>query len=360
MAATMKVRTDTLNMAAQRLAATAGELESLCASLPRIMSPSLMKTSRELNACKTRSHALASRMRRVSNGTRVASRILSSCEQGLVRKARWAEKADGHSEKSNHDVNDLIFDAIGGLGLPGGIIGGLLKWNYDPSTKNLVKFVSKGGKSIVKWAGFEKDLTDIERNRKLFGLDKYLKTPSEAAKWGTRFKENFEQGFMKGFWDNAKDGKVVDKGKLASNLFTWGAAAITSGIDNYQEYKSGKISGDRAVIEWGVETVATVALTAAIGGAIAALGGSVIAVAVGGAVVKWGADWVCKQVTGKGVVESVGYAVGEVYDFGKKVNTEINKIVQKGVDHVARQAKATLVNAKNTLVNWFNPPKLAW
>lgn len=393
MAYKIKVQTDTLHAAARQLSRAASELDSLCSSLPASFMLSKAGVQSRMIACKSRGRRVASTMRRVNNGTIAAAQALSACERRLTRgRSVWDYGKDilnqpgmqgtpttvcpphhagggggggggGGIDGVDHPFENLIFDVIGGFGIAGGIISGLIKVGTDPSAKNLSKFVVKATKNVVKWAGIKKHTPYKYRDMKLLGLDKYLKRPSQATKWATRFKNNFTKAFKKGFWD---------KGKTVSNLFTWGGAALGAAFDNWGEYKDGKISADRAIVEGVAETVGTVALTSAAGALVVALSPVAlpgVVVAAGGAAVLWGADYLSKKVFGMGVVEGAGHLVGEVYDGAKYVVKEAGKAIGSAVDKtvdLVKETGAKLVDGVKTKVKWvtnlFKPrkPLFSW
>lgn len=369
MANTIKVKTDTLQTAARRLSRAAGDLEALCSSLPVLHDRRLGAARAQLSACKNKGRVVSSRIRRTSNSVVVAAGVLANCERRQITKARAVGTTGaqvpggggGGGGLGGDDIptvpalpkfSDLIFDAVGGFGIAGGLIGPLTKYGFEPSAKNLVKMLAKGGKSVAKWAEFKKHTRYSVRNKKLLGLQPFLKNPSQATKWGLRFKRNFSKGFQKGWWDTGKSAAAK-----AGNVFTWGAALVNSAIDNFNEYKDGKISADRAVVEGAVETVSTVAVGAAASALVVALAPALpgVAVAVVGAGVVWGANYLTKLVTGKGVVEGVGYLAGEAYDLAKEGAKAIGKgavQVAKGAAELAKKTGAAVADGAKTVAKW--------
>lgn len=347
MAEKIEIQTDLIHKTAQNLYSTAIELESLIACVPRIDHLRLQKLNNELLECKLRAKGLVNYMQKISKGTHKAADMFSVCEDQL---AMYKSRGTGVricprvSVKLNNSASEdeafmrTISKVIGGFGVVGGIVGSTIKWGLDPSAKNLSLLVIKSGKAIVKWTGFKKNTRYDLRYKKMLGLDKYLKNPSKATKWSKKFKNNFNKSFRKGLWE---------KGKTASNLFTWGAAAISAMYDNANEYLDGKISLDRAVVEGVVETVGTVVVASAASALVVAISPIAlpgVAVAVIGAGVVWGADYISKQICGMGVVEGVGHLAGEIYNFGKKTSQIL-----------AEKTKSIVAGAKNTVAKWFNP-----
>ena len=116
-------------------------------------------------------------------------------------------------------------------------------------------------------------------------------------------------------------GKYTDfstAGKSISAVAKWagvGIMAIASGVDNYNEYKSGEIDAGRAVretvMETGVDVLASAGIYAAIGAGLAATGIGAPVVLVGALAVgvKWGLDALCKSLTGKDMVELASDAI---------------------------------------------------
>lgn len=225
----------------------------------------------------------------------------------------------------------MISKTLSGFGIGGGILSSwmdvaLSKDGYDLA-KSAGKAIVKTGDKIVKWIDLDKrytklsnlgkDYADKLRTKEFWGLNKYIKSPSGSANKWTAFKSNFSTSF----------------GKEMTKKVSWITHGIDSGVNNYREWQSGAISGDRAVVEWATETVGGVALsagaTALTAAAFTAAGvaaPAVAVVAVGGALVI-GVDWICKNTIGKsdvegvadrGVVELVGHAAGSLYDGGKQ------------------------------------------
>ena len=212
-------------------------------------------------------------------------------------------------EKKPYDWKGLLLKIIGKAGTAGSIFSALLGLNpASPST--LLNYIVKGGDVAVKWAkGIFNDSQSVgDFAKELFGLNKYLKTPSTATGWAA-FTENFGNAFKTGL----------------SKPVSWITAGISSFVSNYNEF-GGKLT-DRAVVEWAVETGTTVvvgaASTAAVGAALAAAGVAAPALAVGaaGVVVYAAADavWANTLGNGKGIVESVGHVAGEAYEGAKAV-----------------------------------------
>lgn len=229
---------------------------------------------------------------------------------------------------SPYPWDKLIRKFVSSFNIPGGILGSWMdvlasKDGYD-YVKSVGKAIVKTGEKVVKWidldkrytrlANIDKDWANDLRNREFLGRDRYLKNPSKSANKWTAFGTNFGNTFK----------------KCMKNSVAWVTSGIESGVNNFKEWKSGAISGDRAGVEWAVETVSGVALAAgatALTAAVLTTAPAWGVAAVSGALVV-GADWICKNTIGKstvdgvpdrGVVELVGHTAGNMYDGGKKM-----------------------------------------
>jgi hypothetical protein len=208
---------------------------------------------------------------------------------------------------------DALRKGIGSFGSGGKLIDAALGiGSGDGLEKNLVK----AGDVFVKWGGMLKNYKKLKNlgqsyadniyKKKLFGLDQYVKKPRPNATWTSTLGKSFKQGLKKEFTKKS----------------SWVVSGITSAIDNYQEYKTGAITSDRAVVEWAAETATSVATTAALTAAtgavmMAAIGSApVVAVAAVSGIAYLAVDTAFKHTIGKGkgIVESVGSAVGKAYD----------------------------------------------
>lgn len=147
-----------------------------------------------------------------------------------------------------------------------------------------------------------------------FGFSTYMPDGTVAGK---KFAEYLKIAVKKETDDfiGATDDLVKTSGavaKWAGNILT----GITNGVENYQEYKSGKISGGRAWAETGIETAVDIAIgagaTVVTGAAIAAAGvtaAPAIVVAGGAALVVAGVNWISETITGKDIGEVVADGV---------------------------------------------------
>lgn len=264
----------------------------------------------------------------LSSNVRKASALISDTESELQNRILQAGQSGPFAEGGNSkdsgkgsgggnkpdsngkfDFQKLIIDIISKAGSGGYFTSGILDMiRNDFNLESIMKFAVKGGKSISKWINAIKSPTQ-PFYKEFFGLNKYLSNPSTATNPFIAFKENFGSGFKKGI----------------SNKASWLTAAIGSAFDNYEEF-GGQIT-DRAVVEWATETATTVALkagaTALAGAGLAAVGitgAPVLVVGAVGVVIYSGADALWKNTIGDGksIVESVGSAVGDVYDSAKE------------------------------------------
>lgn len=116
-----------------------------------------------------------------------------------------------------------------------------------------------------------------------------------STKWGAAFEYDLKSSYTFKHADT-----VGDKIKVGTKWIGTALSAITNGIDNYSDYKDGKMSAERAVKETIMETATDVVISAAATAtATVLLGASAPAVAIGaGAVlVTWAADSATKFLT---------------------------------------------------------------
>lgn len=149
-----------------------------------------------------------------------------------------------------------------------------------------------------------------------FGINAYM---PEGTAAGETFADYFKQA-IKSEADGFVDGSTA--AKTASSAAKWAGVAVTAvveGVENYEEYQSGEISGGRAVAETIIETGTDVAMgmaaTAATGALLAAAGvvaAPAVAVAGVATVAVVGVNWVTEALTGKDVGEWVSDTVCDV------------------------------------------------
>lgn len=204
-------------------------------------------------------------------------------------------------------------------------------------------------KKIKKLSKMLPKETNKIRWKHLLGFnDIYAGKASKAKSWKTRLYNNSKK--IDNIFDDYKAGG-------SKSLFAWAGLALSAAgnsISNYQEMKSGKISGGRAVAETVTETVVDAATDWAIGAAvtvgIATVFGSapVLAVAAVSAGVGFGLDFACKKITGavtgeeKGLTETISDAVlnvGEAAVKGaKKVFSNISSKIKNGLSAVTNSS----------------------
>ena len=232
--------------------------------------------------------------------------------------------------------------------------GGLVKvgplWNLGVESYNLYKKFKEG-----KADGYE--------------LAKYgLKVAKPFVKWADWYFKHTDKSALEKlnkFLFNVGDPKTgLSVLKEGPNPIDVVFSAITTGIDNYKEYKTGKISGDRAIVEWRTEFGLDVLKTWGISAAGTALGGLVVgalvatppgwvvaAAGVAGTAVVAGvycaADWAWKTYLSpnkdsKGLISDAGHYMGELYDWGKKKASEVGKKAIDGAKKLADWASSRI------------------
>lgn len=197
----------------------------------------------------------------------------------------------------------------------------------------------KSNEKLAKLARMDPEKAKAVRWKRLVGLnDVFSGTASKASSWSTRFYNNFHK--LKGPFESYKSGG--HKGTCA-----WAGLALTvasNGISNYNEYKSGSVSAERAVAETITETAIDIGknwlIGAAVAAGVAATVGSAPVLVVGALTVgvSMGLDYACKKITGanggeeKGLTETVSDLVLDVgsaaIEAGKKAVSGISNAIK--------------------------------
>lgn len=221
------------------------------------------------------------------------------------------------------EVTDTTVKVVSKAGVPGAGIGAVYeivrngigegkKSSYVKAAKGFFEAISKSvGKA--KKAGKDKITVDW---KKFLGIDKSLEKYKEVVGPTKRFKAAFSDKFKSKF-------------NVKSEGVGWALTVVAAGFDNYDEYKSGEISGKRAVAETIGESAITIAegaiVSSLVTAGLAAIGftaAPAVVVAGVGVLVTWGADLLCKHFTGKGVAEAVSDLVIDGVGKGVKIAKE--------------------------------------
>lgn len=128
---------------------------------------------------------------------------------------------------------------------------------------------------------------------------------------------------------SSKVGKaIISYGRSKSK---WVDRLCDTASSNYEEYKSGEISGARAVVETFMETAIEAGKGKLVNGLVKAAFTAIcvtnppgIVVTAAATVVTWGLDWVSEKLTGKKVTEAVS---DFLIDTGEKVVKNVGKAV---------------------------------
>jgi hypothetical protein len=234
---------------------------------------------------------------------------------------------------------------------------GTIDWD-DYTDASYIVSVLKSGNSALK------SISKIDVTK---GTKEWLLGVKSAVSEGA--KVSSDVSIFSAFKTNVnKSGGILDdynfskdSTKATFSVVSTAFSAVSNGIDNYNEYKSGEISAFRAVEETIGETVVDTAVDWAIGTAIAAAATTVGAPAVVAGVVtvgvSWAADTLCKKlykaVTGeeKGLTE----VVSDFYidNIEKQVKKKIQNVQAVG-SAVVSGAKSVISSATKMLTNGFN------
>lgn len=270
-----------------------------------------------------------------------------------------AEEAGAAGKPFDWKVSNLVWRTAGKFGVMGKAIstvgkGISNKWDY--------KAVTSGAKNILSGAGeIASEIYKETPNYKESFWGKWKKG-SAFKGLGVESKIGIEKGIGIGAdtvkqslgkqlrdysFKNAENvGEKIKVGTKWAGLFMTG---VSKGIENYRDYKDGKMTAGRAVAETitekVVETGINMGATALATGAAAALGLSAPAVVVGGAAVAvvWGADLGCRALTRwlwgeeKGLTESVSDVILD----GAKFVCDKAADIGRGVGNLAKKAGST-------------------
>lgn len=203
---------------------------------------------------------------------------------------------DGQGSKVLKDIVSCLKSGNTAAGGIAGIIGNVLR---EAEKNNLT----------VTWKDFFKKDNWWGGNNVIGDMVEIVDGNAVKGNFWGKFQESFAKQFDFSLPEGAT---TADKVKLGTKWAGYALTLISNGIDNYEEYKDGQISGGRAVaetaIETGVDIAISAAATAAVSAAAVALGATAapaIAVGIGAAAVTWAANGVCKWITG-------GKDIGEV------------------------------------------------
>lgn len=263
---------------------------------------------------------------RLGTAVQNVSELFETIENSLSGKKLDAGETAPTSEGTQNEASsgsawdsflDFLKEAVGEMGILGTIASAV--WSSsskDSALRSLITYLSETGPAYAEWAKGLEELNGKDAWGSLVGLDKFLKTPAtKGTKW-SKMATNFKTGLKEGL----------------SSGPAWISAAVSSIFSNYDEYAEGKITWDRAIFEGVAETAGTVALSAATAAGVAAIipAAPVLAVGVISTAVIFAGDAVVSHFTGKGIVETAGTAVGDVYDWLKETYVSTKATVVNG------------------------------
>lgn len=345
------------------------------------------------------------RLRDIANTLNDSKSRMQKTAQFVGNAVQQYQKAENGVESVNKSQNstsqtnsyggksvlkDVVFDAVGGMGVGGAFASWIAKpfvnfatgkgftfGDNDYANQNpLYRFSSGAGAAaklvddLFQWRRgnikASHTLNNLVQNsvnkpqaiarrtaynvKSFFGLNKvylsnFIGNGAQIATGGTAFVNNVTTGFCNGMKDLVKSGW----GKAAIAL-----TAIASGFENYADYKSGEIgSFDRVLVETVAETGTSLAMTAGAtalvsAGLVAAgvVAAPAVAVTATAGVIVAGINGLVKWGTGKSVVEHVGSFAGDVWDGTKKVVSAAGKftveVAKTTADFIGDTAEAAL------------------
>lgn len=261
----------------------------------------------------------------VNTYERTEDTILGNLNVGNA-KAQNAS-GDGYEDEANwkKEALDWLWKGVGIFGPVGKISSGI------------GKFVAGDKGTTTTWAKAIKDV-----GKGTLGLVKATKEANTKADW-----------LKQVFGLNKKPLETGIKIKGSDVVFS----AIVNAAGNYEEYKTGAITANRAIAEWVTETALDVGkdalIAAGVTAAFTALGFvSAPAIAVGAATVvaSAGVDWLCEKVTGQKLTETVSDFVLDTAETGLN-------LVKTGAKKVVEGTSALWSNVKQ---GWSNLTSGGW
>lgn len=184
-----------------------------------------------------------------------------------------------------------------------------LDYKYIGKVKSNIRYTTNN--TIKKLLGLDDSLSPAEQVANVFLKDKVVIQP-----FGARFVDQFSNSIK----------KATENLKKPAGIVTSVLTVITNGVDNYKEFKSGKISADRAVAETIMESAIDIGTGILVGAAVTAglaatIGSApVLAVAAISTGVTVGVNAVCKTMTKvvmgeeKGVTETISDFAIDTYE----------------------------------------------
>ena len=354
----IQIDTDKLDEISQqlsRLSSSFASIESNIGSISltaRLVVPEQPSVISSINSLKNRVSASAMYAKRLSNAVGQASAQWAAAENSVVGdlgegEDPFSEGGAASSEKGFLDYFlSMLQKAIGGTGVFGKIISaiwsGVEKGNVKDWLKSGIDILGALGKVVQE--GLKGTKADWAKT--IFGIGEYTKTAGEAA-----------------------------KGALGP--ISWITNGLKAIVDNWDYWENGNKA--RFFTESVTETVVNVGLgvaaAAGVAAAVAALGISAPAWAVGavGAIAVWGVNEISKALwDGKTIAQGVGEIVGDFTDYVAEHKDEIIDSVTGAVDWVADKAEEVtdwvadkgkqlldtgaeiISDVKDTVCNWFS------
>lgn len=239
---------------------------------------------------------------------------------GLYEQAE--KKILGEKEDSPWDINSLLSDLLEATGTMGTGLSTVASWFDKESWEDPIQLALDTAGSAVDMASSIIDMEDWKSIEEWLETGKYWDWDglgdiagdvADLDAW-----DAFKTKFSTSLQHEAKDSVsfVTDSGwskalGIAGTVLSIGSTAY----GNYQEWKSGEISGWRAVaetagevvVDWGIGIAATAAAAA-----LLPVGAPAVAVGAVAAGVTWLADCVCESFTGKGLTETISDAALDV------------------------------------------------
>lgn len=315
-----------------------------------------------------------------------ASVRYKKCEDSVFEEKINNENIIGGSIKTpcNFSKANFTLDVLDKMGNHGSGIAGVLrpyanwidKGKFDWSDKtgwqkgiDIMKIIDSGLIGAAGWMKSNADLKRLSRMapqmahkleiKRLLGLDDvFVGAAKRSLKnkftgWSSKFDYFFKNQIE-------EEAKSLTKNGYKSAL-KWGGMALSlaaNAFQNYDEFKSGTISGERAVVETVTETACDIGKDILIGAGVAAVmaatvgSAPVLAVAVATVAVGAAVDFISNAAFGKNATEAFSDAVLDGYE-------KIGGALKDGVN----KAGQSINDMFNSVANCFKNPikiKVPW
>lgn len=228
----------------------------------------------------------------------------------------------------------VFLDVVGEFGMGGSIVSAFGKGAKVLTGQPLTfKDWISIDKDLTSAAGSAMDIIDDLESGKFSKASFWGYSTSEGSSIGTIFKDEFKDYTFK------NTDKVTKKIKVGTKWAGIGLNLLSRGYDNFVDIDSNDVNNttERKIAETITETTVDFAIDKAINigltAAVTAIAGftpvgwGAVAVGVAAVGVKWAADGICKNITGKDLTETISDGIIDLSNWTTDVEIKIAKSV---------------------------------